>query len=78
MTGDVHHEAKPQDLLELTILPTPGGFYNPGCAAYEKEVESIFQKPEPNMTEMLTMMKPLPFEAEYPKEFFVNDLEYLS
>jgi len=26
---------------------------------------------------MLSMMKPLPLDAEYPKEFFVNDLEYL-
>ena len=26
---------------------------------------------------MLSMMKPLPPDAEYPKEFFVEDLEYL-
>ena len=26
---------------------------------------------------MLSMMKPLPHDAEYPKEFFVDDLEYL-
>ena len=29
------------------------------------------------MSQMLTMMKPLPQDAEYPKEFFVKDLEYL-
>ena len=26
---------------------------------------------------MLSMMKPLPSDAEYPKEFFADDLEYL-
>ena len=30
-----------------------------------------------NMSQMLSMMKPLPHDAEYPKEFFVDDLEYL-
>ena len=39
--------------------------------------ESIFHKQEPNMSQMLSMMKPLPHDAEYPKEFFVDDLEYL-
>ena len=29
------------------------------------------------MSQMLSMMKPLPHDAEYPKEFFVDDLEYL-
>ena len=29
------------------------------------------------MSQMLSMMKPLPQDAEYPKEFFVDDLEYL-
>src|SRR5215216_3422273 len=29
------------------------------------------------MSEMLSMMKPLPIDVEYPKEFFVKDLEYL-
>ena len=29
------------------------------------------------MSQMLSMMKPLPPDAEYPKEFFVEDLEYL-
>ena len=29
------------------------------------------------MSQMLSMMKPLPQDAEYPKEFFVEDLEYL-
>ena len=26
---------------------------------------------------MLSMMKPLPIDAKYPKEFYVKDLEYL-
>ena len=29
------------------------------------------------MSQMLSMMKPLPHDAAYPKEFFVEDLEYL-
>ena len=29
------------------------------------------------MSQMLSMMKPLPQDVEYPKEFFVEDLEYL-
>ena len=29
------------------------------------------------MSQMLGMMKPLPQDAEYPKEFFIKDLEYL-
>ena len=29
------------------------------------------------MSQMLSMIKPLPQDAEYPKEFFVKDLEYL-
>ena len=29
------------------------------------------------MSQMLSMMKPLPQDAEYPMEFFVEDLEYL-
>src|SRR5512133_3614293 len=29
------------------------------------------------MSQMLSMMKPLPCDAEYPTEFFVEDLEYL-
>lgn len=49
MTGDVHHEAKARDFFELTSLPTPGDLYEPGCQLYEKELESIFQKPKLNM-----------------------------
>ena len=30
------------------------------------------------MSQMLSMMKPLPLDAEYTKEFFVKDLEYLT
>ena len=29
------------------------------------------------MNQVLSMMKPLPHDAEYPKEFFVQDLEFL-
>ena len=29
------------------------------------------------MSQMLSMMKPLPHDADYPSEFFVEDLEYL-
>ena len=29
------------------------------------------------MSQMLNMMKPLPQDAAYPTEFFVEDLEYL-
>ena len=77
MTGDVHHEAKAQDIIELTSLPTPGELYGPGCQLHQNELQNIFQKPEPDMSQMLSMMKPLPLDAEYPKEFFIKDLEYL-
>lgn len=77
MIGDVHHEAKAQDIIELTCLPTPGELYEPGCQLHNNELQSIFQRVEPNMSQMLSMMKPLPEDAEYPKEFFVKDLEYL-
>ena len=75
--GDVHHEAKAQDIIELTSLPTPGELHEPGCQLHRNALESIFQKSEPNMSQMLSMMKPLPRDAEYPKEFFVEDLAYL-
>ena len=77
MTDDVHNEAKAQDIIELTALPTPGEHYEPGCQQHQNALKSIFQKPEPNMSQMLSMMKPLPHDAEYPSEFFVEDLEYL-
>ena len=77
MKGYVHHEAKAFDVIELTGLPTPGDLYESGCQLHSESVESIFQKPEPNMSQMLSMMKPLPQDAAYPKEFFVEDLEYL-
>ena len=35
MSGDVHHEAKAQDIIELTSLPTPGDLSKPGCQQYE-------------------------------------------
>ena len=77
MTSNVHHEAKAFDIIELTGLPTPGELYEPGCQLHRNALESIFHKPEPNMSQMLSMMKPLPHDADYPKEFFVEDLEYL-
>ena len=77
MTGNVHHEAKALDIIELTGLSTPGELYEPGCQHHRNAMKSIFHKPEPNMSQMLSMMKPLPHDAEYPKEFFVDDLEYL-
>ena len=77
MTGNVHHEAKALDIIELTGLSTPGELYEPGCPNHRNALESIFHKPEPNMSQMLSMMKPLPHDAEYPKEFLVDDLEYL-
>ena len=77
MTGNVHHEAKALDIIELTGLPTPGKLFEPGYQLHRNALESIFQKPEPNMSQMLSMMKPLPHDADYPKEFFVEDLEYL-
>ena len=77
MTGNVHHEAKAFDIIELTGLPTPGDLYEHGCQLHSEAIESIFQKTEPNMSQMLSMMKPLPQDAAYPTEFFVEDLEYL-
>ena len=77
MTGNVHHEAKALDIIELTGLATPGELYEPDCQLHRNALESIFHKPEPNMSQMLSMMKPLPSDAEYPTEFFVEDLEYL-
>ena len=77
MTGDVHDEAKAQDITELTSLPTLGEFYEPGCQRHRGEQQCIFERAEPNMSQILSMLKPLPSDAEYPKEFFVKDLEYL-
>ena len=77
MSGDVHHEAKAFDIIELTGVPTPGDLYEHGYQLHSEAIESIFQKTEPNMSQMLSMMKPLPQDAEYPKEFFLKDLEYL-
>ena len=74
MTGDVHHEAKAQDIIELTSLPTPGELYEPSCQLHQNELQSIFKKPEPNMSQMLSMMKPLPHEAEYPRNSLVRTL----
>ena len=42
MTGDVHHEAKAQDIIELTSLPTLGELYEPGCQRHRDELQSIF------------------------------------
>ena len=43
MLGDVHHEAKAQDIIELTSLPTPGELYEPGCQLHSNELQSIFR-----------------------------------
>ena len=75
MTSNVHREAKAFDIIELTGLSTPGELYEPGCQLHRNALESIFQKPEPNMTQMVSMMKPLPRDAESPQELFVEDLE---
>ena len=75
MTGNVHHEAKALHIIELTALPTPGELSEPGCQLHRNALESIFQKPEPNMSQMLSMMKPLPQDAEYHKEYIVEDQE---
>ncbi len=66
LTGNVHHEARAMDIIELTGLATPGELYEPDCQLHRNAVESIFHKPEPNMSQMLSMMKPLPSDAEYP------------
>ena len=42
MSGDVHHEAKAQDIIELTSLPTPGEFYEPSYQRHRDELQSIF------------------------------------
>ena len=49
-TGNVHHEAKAMDIIELTGLATPGELYEPDCLLHRNAVESIFHKPEPNMS----------------------------
>ena len=67
MSGDVHHKTKAEDIIELTSLPTPGELFELGCQLHQNELQSIFQKPEPNMSQMLSMMKPLPHDAEYPQ-----------
>ena len=42
MSGDVHNEAKAQDIIELTSLLTPGELYEPGCQLHRDALESIF------------------------------------
>ena len=42
MTGNVHHEAKALDIIELTSLTTPGDIYEPGCRPYTSKLQSIF------------------------------------
>ena len=43
MTGDVHHEAKAQDIIEITSLPTPGELYESRCQHHKEELQSIFR-----------------------------------
>ena len=38
MTGDLHHEAKAQDIIELTSLPTLGELYEPSCQPHGEEL----------------------------------------
>ena len=52
MRGNVHRESKAFDIIELTGLPTPGELYEPGCQRHCKVLESIFQKPKPNMSQI--------------------------
>ena len=59
MSGNVHHEAKALDIIELTGLPTLGDLFEPGCQLHRDALESIFQKSEPDMSQMLSMMKHL-------------------
>ena len=47
MTGNVHHEAKAMDIIELTGLATPGELYEPDCQLHRNAVESIFHKQNP-------------------------------
>lgn len=77
MTGDKHLKAPASELLDLTKLPAPGEDFHPSSAAYAEATQSIFQLPEPNMIEMLPMMKLLPSDVDCPTDFYVEDLEYL-
>ena len=52
MSGNVHHEAKALVIIELTGLPSPEDLYEPGCQLHSEAMESIFQKLEPNMSQM--------------------------
>ena len=45
MSGDVHHEAKAQDIIELTSLPTPGELYEPSCHFIEMNCKVSFRGP---------------------------------
>ena len=36
------NEAKAQDIIELTSLPTLGELYEPGCQRHREELQSIF------------------------------------
>ena len=47
MIGNVHHEAKALDLIELTGMSTLGELYELGCQLHRNALESIFQKPKP-------------------------------
>lgn len=77
MTTGTRYSAPVQDLLDLTPLPAPGDDYNPDSPAYQEAIKSVFHIAEPNMSEMLSMRKPLPQDAPYPTHFFVDDMEYL-
>ena len=42
MTGNVHHEAKARDLIELTGMSTTGELSEPGCQLHRTALERIF------------------------------------
>ena len=42
MTGNIHHEAKAFDIIELTGLPTPGELFEPGYQLHQNELQSVF------------------------------------
>ena len=74
MIRDEHVIASPLDFFLATPLAASGEELDPHSEAYAVATRSLFHMREPNMTEMLTMMKPLAQDAELPTSFFVDDL----
>lgn len=71
MTGDEHYKAPVTELLLLTDLAIPAADLKPNSDEARAELQSLFKQPEPNMTQMLCLMEPLPPNAPLPKKFFV-------